>query len=90
MIEKNDFQKVTYDSRYDVLYVPSDRRTYGDEYGHIVLLRDMDNDEIVGLTIFDPVANEYDVKQELAEIERDTGCSFNLENLKSLCLEAVG
>lgn len=46
--------KINYDSRFDTLYVAfsSNDNAYGDDsLGSIILLRDMDTEEITGLTI---------------------------------------
>lgn len=46
---------LSYDEKYDILYLSFfDRsRSYGDEEDGIVIMRDMETDEITGITIYD-------------------------------------
>ena len=47
---------ITYDSKYDILYVNfrTSPNSYGEEdIDHLVIFKDFDTEEITGLTIFD-------------------------------------
>lgn len=47
--------EINYDREADVLYIGIKDRSnsYGDEFGDLILLKDMDTEEITGLTIMD-------------------------------------
>lgn len=81
--------RVEYDALSDILYVTilPERRSYGDEYGHVTLMRDMSTDEITGLIIFSPKRKQEEVINDLKRVENETGYIFNLNDLeKMLCI----
>ena len=85
------FHNVFYDSKHDMLdiiFKPS-KASYGDEYGHVTLMRDMTNDEITGILIFSPLRKEEKVRKELSDIKDQTGFAIDYKLLKSQCVEAV-
>lgn len=78
--------RVEYDAFSDVLHVTfvSERRAYGDEYGHVTLMRDMSTDEITGLIIFSPKRKQEEVINDLKRVENETGFIFNLDDIKDI------
>ena len=79
----NSIRKVTYDNANDVLYVNfiPHRMAYGDEYGGVVLMRDMDTDEVIGLTIFNPKSHPREREKDLIDVANTVGFDFNLNQV---------
>lgn len=79
-------RRIKYDAHSDILYVSfvPERRSYGDEYGHITLMRDMVTDEITGLIIYSLRQRREEVINDLQNVKQKTGFIFNLDDLNSL------
>lgn len=84
MLENSCILRSNYDAINDVLYLqftPTPCRCYGDDdfSEDIVIRRDIETDEIVGLTIFDPKSRTRQREAELQQL----GYHFNLTPLLS-------
>ena len=79
-----DCLSCNYDERHDVLYVAlGDRRnSYGDDENGLVFLRDMDTDELTGITIFG-FMKKY-LSQTLPSLPSQ--CRFSYEDLRKCIL----
>ena len=74
---------MTYDQVNDVLYVNFAPRemAYGDEYGGVVLMRDLDTDEVIGIMVFNPKRHRKERDDDFMDISRDTGFVFDLDQV---------
>lgn len=65
-------KKAMYDNRNDILYVHfsnyCDGASYSDEYSGVLIQRDMNTDEITGITIFYPKKDSDLRKKDLDEL----------------------
>ena len=71
-----DPQKIDYDERYDILYVVfgDNRHSYEDEYDTgFGLIRDMDTDEVVGVSCYG--YKEKKRKEKMIDLLRELGVS---------------
>lgn len=73
-------QRIDYDDKNDVLYISFvlNSMSYGDEYGGVVLLKDMRTDDITGLTILSPKKHRSERERDLKEVFAKEGLDFHL------------
>lgn len=76
-------QRIDYDDKNDVLYISFvvNSMSYGDEYGGVVIMKDMKTDDITGLTILSPKTHRSARERDLKEVYAKEGLDFHYRQL---------